>query len=85
MNRLPNTTIWGVFPDAEGACEAFDRARECTERVIGRTITLEKRFATKMASSLAISDRRKKPEARWTGETAFETSRLHQVNDPFFK
>lgn len=85
VNRLPNTTLWGVFDSTAAANEAFDRALKKVGRDLGYTVKVEKRATTEMGSSLVTSDTRKKPETRWTGETGFETSRLHQVNDPYFK
>lgn len=84
VNRLPNTTVWGVFASKEKAGEAFDRALRATSAKIGKTVTLEKRCITEMSNTLVTSDRRKKPEPKWTGKTSFETSRLHQLNDPYF-
>ena len=47
---------------------------------------LHVRFAPNRYRDVAARrTRRKVPEARWTGRTDFETSRFHQVNDPFFK
>lgn len=84
VNRLTNTTVWGRFADADAANDAFKRALDAASRKVGYTIDLEKRVTTSMGSSSVISDKRKKPEAKWTGKTNFETSRLHQLNDPFF-
>jgi hypothetical protein len=85
VNRLPNTTIWGLFTSGTEANNAFDRALSKASTAIGQKIKMEKRLTTAMSSSFVNSDRRKEPEARWTGNTSFETSRLHQVNDPYFK
>jgi hypothetical protein len=85
VNRLPNTTVWGVFASKEKANEAFDRAKEAASAKIGKAVTLEKRCTTEMSDTLVTSDRRKKPEPKWTGKTSFETSRLHQRNDPYFE
>lgn len=85
VNRLPNTTLWGVFDTTEAANEAFDRALKKTSQSVGYALKLEKRITTAMRSTFVNSDVRKKPEPRWTGSTSFETSRLHQVNDPFFR
>lgn len=85
VNRLPNTTVWGVFSSKEKADEAFDRALKATEKVVGYSITMEKRCTTEMGDTVVTSDRKKTPEDKWTGSTKFETSRMHQVNDPYFR
>ena len=85
VNRLPNTTVWGVFSDRDAANAAFDRALASASKTVGYTIKLEKRMTVEEKNTLVSSDKRKKPESKWTGTTSFETSRLHQVNDPFFK
>jgi hypothetical protein len=85
VNRLPNTTVWGVFATKEAADNAFDRALATAAKAVGHSVTMEKRCTTGMDNTSVTSDRRKKPEARWTGRTSFETSRLHQLNDPFFR
>lgn len=84
VSRLPNTTLWGVFDSVTAANEAFDRALKKVGDDLGYTVKLEKRVTTELVAGYVNSDVRKKPEARWTGKTRFETSRLHQVNDPFF-
>lgn len=85
VNRLPNTTLWGTFSTATAANEAFERALVEAAKVVGRTITLEKRATTQMGDTSVKSDVRKKPLAKWTGRNSFETCRLHQLNDPDFK
>ena len=85
VSRLPNTTVWGVFTSAQAANDAFDRALDVTSRQVGYKVVLEKRCTITKAGLLIKSDRRKRPELTWTGDTAFETSRLHQRNDPFFR
>jgi hypothetical protein len=85
VNRLPNTTVWGVFATKEAADAAFDRALSATARTVRREVSLEKRCTVEMSKTTVKSDRRKKPDPRWTGNTNFETSRLHQLNDPFFR
>jgi len=85
VSRLPDTTVWGVFRTTSDAIAAFDRAIEKAERKVGYSIKLEKRCTVKVDDTTVKSDRRKKPEARWTGASSFETSRLHQLNDPYFK
>lgn len=84
VNRLTNTTVWGKFASADAANEAFKKALAAASKKVGYDIVLEKRVTTVMGSSSVISDKRKKPEAKWTGKTTLETSRLHQMNDPFF-
>lgn len=84
VNRLPNTTLWGQFTSPAEADAAFDRARAKTEKKVGYVVVVEKRATTAFKDSLVKSDVRKKPEKKWTGATAFETSRLHQLHDPFF-
>lgn len=85
VNRLPNTTVWGVFNSSEDADLAFDRALKATSQKVGYTINLEKRCTAEMTSPLVVSDHRKKPEEKWTGSTSYKTSQLHQINDPFFR
>lgn len=85
VSRLPNTTVWGIFSSTEEADQAFDRALSVASKKVGYPIVLEKRCTTEMESPLVMSDRRKKPETKWTGGTSFDTSRLHQLNDPFFR
>lgn len=84
VNRLLNTTVWGVFSDREAANNAFDKALAAAEKTVGYTIKLEKRMTIEEANTLVNSDKRKVPESKWTGTTAFESLRL-QLNDPFFK
>jgi len=85
VNRLPNTTLWGPFECKEAANKAFDRALAAAGKTVGYAVKLEKRATSEMAHTVVTSDKRKKPNPRWTGSTSFETSRRHQVNDPFFK
>lgn len=85
VNRLPNTTLWGLFDSREAANKAFDRALAAAGKVVGYAVKLEKRITTKMTDTLVTSDKRKEPDPRWTGRSSFETSRRHQVNDPFFR
>lgn len=84
VNRLPNTTIWGVFSTREEANEAFDRALAAASAKMGYKVSLLRRATTAFSDCVVNSDIRKKPEPQWTGPTLFETSRLHQLNDPFF-
>jgi hypothetical protein len=83
--RLPETTIWGVFASVDDALAAFDLALEETSRRVGYSIELERRFVAGMDGVMARSNVRKKPVPKWTGSTTFETSRLHQLNDPDFR
>lgn len=85
VNRLPNTTVWGVFDSRAEAIKAFDRALTKTATKLGHSVTMEKRATTAFEDGSVASDRRKTPISKWTGSTQFETSRLHQLNDPFFK
>ncbi|QQM29630.1 hypothetical protein JET14_15135 [Martelella lutilitoris] len=84
LARLTNTTLWGEFENKTAAKAAFERAQAAAGKKIGRTITLEKRVITKMADVFVRSDKKKKPDSRWTKSTSFETCRAHQKNDPFF-
>lgn len=84
VNRLPNTTLWGVFASRDAADAAFERARAKTEKKVGYKVVVEKRVTTGFEDTIVTSDKRKAPDPRWTGATSFETSRLHQLNDPFF-
>jgi hypothetical protein len=82
--RLANTTLWGAFADTDAVTAAFDKALTAAEKVIGRKITLEKRFITAISDWSIRSDENKAPDSRWTKTTKFETCRAHQKNDPFF-
>lgn len=84
INRLPNTTLWGVFARRQAAVDAFNRAKTAAEIAIRREIVVEKRLVSLLDDWLVSSDLKKTPDPRWTGATTFETSRLHQMNDPFF-
>ncbi|MCJ2096330.1 hypothetical protein MKK67_28075 [Methylobacterium sp. J-072] len=84
VSRLPNTTVWGVFTDCPTANAAFDRALVAAGKVVGYKITLEKRMTVSYEGAESSSNKRKEPVPKWTGTTAFQTSRLHQKNDPFF-
>lgn len=85
VSRLPNTTIWGVFDNRTNALAAFERTRVKTEKKVGYKVVVEKRATTEFTDCDVASDVRKKPLAKWTGVTTFDTSRLHQVNDPDFR
>ena len=85
VSRLPNTTVWGVFDNLAEANDAFTRALKKAGNAVGYAITLEKRATASMSPTNVMSNERKKPEAKWTGGSVFETSRLHQLNDPKFK
>ncbi len=85
VSRLPNTTLWGIFENIDGANEAFENAVKRAEKVIGIKIVVEKRATVEMATANVLSNVRKKPDPKWTRKTPFETSRLHQINDPLFK
>jgi hypothetical protein len=85
LSRLPNTTLWGEFSTKSAAKEAFDVAIANAAIASGLTINVEKRIIAAFETYSVRSDRRKKPDKQWTGTTAFETCRLHQLNDPFFK
>lgn len=82
--RLPNTALWGVFDDAEGARDAFDKALKVAAKRLGKKITLEKRVITLFEDGFVISDKKRSPEEEWKKATAFETCRAHQLHDPFF-
>ena len=82
--RLPNTTIWGIFPTVDKAKAAFDQALAATEKRLGGKVTVEKRVITGFRDYSVKSDRHKQPAAKWTETSDFETSRLHQLNDPYF-
>lgn len=84
VSRLPNTTLWGEFPSRAEAEAAFGRARAKTEVSVGYKVVVEKRVTTPSKGCAVVSDHKKKPDRKWTGATPFETSRLHQNNDPFF-
>lgn len=84
VSRLPNTTVWGVFADCSAANVAFDRALAAASKVVGYTIKMEKRMTVQYDGANCTSDKRKVPLQQWTGTTEFQTSRLHQNNDPFF-
>ena len=85
LHRLPNTTLWGAFATRDAANGAFDRALAAAAKAISRRIVVEKRIVAEMDDFGVRSDKRKPPETRWTGRTGFETCRLHQLNDPFFR
>ncbi len=85
VNRLPDSTVWGEFDTIEDANSAFQKALTAVGNDLGNKVNLEKRVTTAMRSINVLSDKRKEPEPKWTGTSSFETSRLHQVNDPFFK
>jgi hypothetical protein len=84
VNRLPNTTIWGVFDNREEANAAFSRALATATAVLGYKVTMTKRLTCEFTNGIVNSDVRKVPDPAYTGVTSFETSRLHQLNDPFF-
>ena len=83
VNRLPNTTVWGVFKDKDAAKAAFNAAIAAAANKT--TITVEKVFIARFDGTYCDSDVYKQPEAKWTGTTDFETCRQHQLNDPVFK
>jgi hypothetical protein len=85
VSRLPNTTVWGTFANIEAADAAFQRALTAASKQVGYGIVREKKATASMERANVMSDVRKVPEAKWTGKTWFETSRLHQLNDPLFK
>lgn len=86
VSRLPNTTLWGHFASRAHVIAAFEKAISKTEQVVGHRVTVEKRLITKGPLDWEImSDVRKVPNPEWIGQTKFETSRLHQLNDPLFR
>lgn len=85
LARLPNTTLWGEFPNRTDAIAAFNRAKAAAETVIGRSIKLEKRIFTRLVDSSVTSDEGKEPEPDLVGATDLETCRLHQLHDSFFE
>jgi hypothetical protein len=85
VNRLPNTTVWGEFNDINAAKMAFKAAIAEAAKVIGRAINVEKVFVAWFEECYIDSDVYRTPDPKWTGKTAFETSRLHQLNDPIFR
>lgn len=84
VNRLPNTNVWGVFDSREEANHAFSRALSTASAVMGYKVVLLKRATTEFSNALVTSNIRKIPEEEYIGATAFETSRLHQLNDSYF-
>ena len=84
VHRLPNTTLWGRFDGVVAARSAFERALRAASRRVGYAINDEKRVIVRASEVWVKSDIAKAPEPKWTGSTAFRTSRLHQDNDPFF-
>lgn len=85
LARLPNTTLWGEFPNRADAIAAFNRAKAAAETVIGRSIKLEKRIFTRLVDASVTSDEGKDSEPDLVGATDLETCRLHQLHDPFFE
>ena len=84
VHRLPNTTLWGRFEDVDAARSAFDKAARAASRRVGYTIDIEKRMIILSADAWVRSDVAKVPVSKWTGKSAFQTARLHQLHDPFF-
>lgn len=84
VHRLPNTTVWGRFETIEDARSAFDKAVRRASRRVGYTITVEKRMTVEAADISVKSNVSKAPVPKWTAGSDFRTSRLHQLNDPFF-
>lgn len=84
LNRLPNTTVWGIFADKDAARAAFDRALSAAGRKLGRAIVLEKRIITRLSDLYVRSDVSKAPVRQWLGTSDLETCRKHQLNDPDF-
>ncbi|MBK3404211.1 hypothetical protein H0176_22400 [Methylorubrum populi] len=82
--RLPNTTLWGRFDRIEDARSAFDRAIKKASRRVDYVINVKKRSTVKVGDLSVKSDVRKAPAAKWTGDSKFETARLHQLRDPDF-
>jgi len=86
VSRLPDNDGVGSLSDKRQM-----RSRRSTEqsRKLSVKWDIRSNWKSGARSKLTIlplkSDRRKKPEARWTGASSFETSRLHQLNDPYFK
>lgn len=84
VNRLPNTTIWGVFESKDSANEAFDRALATASATIGYKVQMTRRATTKFVDAYVNTDIRREPNPELEGASVFETSRLHQLKDPLF-
>lgn len=84
LNRLPNTTVWGVFASKDAARAAFDRALTAAGDKLGKAIVLEKRVITLLSDFYIRSDVSKAPVKQWLGSSDLETCRKHQLNDPDF-
>jgi hypothetical protein len=84
LYRLPNTTVWGEFSNKDAAQSAFNAAHQRTNSASLQTVVVEKRMISDFNEYSVGSDRCKRPEAKWTGISPFQTCRLHQRNDPFF-
>ena len=82
--RLPATTLWGEFSDADAADAAFDKAIHQASSAIGRDVILERRATSLFAHAFVCSNRQKAPIPRLVGTTLFETCLNHQLNDNFF-
>ena len=85
VHRLPNTTVWGRFADVGEARSAFAGAIRAASRRVGYTIDVEKRMIVRSSDAWVHSDVAKAPVPKLTVKSAFETARLHQRNDPFFR
>jgi hypothetical protein len=57
--KLPNTTIIGIFKDSEAALASFKSIKPSAEKLLGKTITVEKYFLTQYSSATVDSDEEK--------------------------
>ena len=85
MSRFPTLQCGACLTIWRKPMRPLARALKKAGNSVGCAISLEKRATTSMSPTNVMSNERKKPEAKWTGKSAFETSRLHQINDPKFK
>jgi hypothetical protein len=74
-----------MFKDRAAAVAAFDRALKAAGAATGKIVKLEKRLSFALQDSGLTSDKRKAPDPAWTGVNDYETARMHQIFDPFFR
>lgn len=82
--RLPNTTLWGQFSSVADARKALFEVAAAVEKMTKVKVVIEKFAVSHLGQARWNSDVKTPLKAAWTGATQFETSKLHQLNDPVF-
>ncbi|MBS0546140.1 MAG: hypothetical protein JSR24_00230 [Proteobacteria bacterium] len=85
LNRLPDTTLWGVFADRTVALTAFIEAAKLANKQPKTRFKVEKLALTLFEQRAVASNKKKAPNPLLLGKSNIETCLNHQDKDKFFQ